>query len=437
MKEILKKLKKTQEDKLFSKLLKKEINYTLKRVGFYGTILGILTASITIHLHISGTYKGYLLPAVWTLISSALIFSMYYLAKREEIKGFAQYLVFIPLISLPTLLYLLAYALTPSGAASYIHGASQYVYFFACALAGVLFSFRFALFAGLLAGTEYFLMYLLAKPELANINADDPILLENLTGMPSFIIKSILLIFTGLVVGIISSNSKRLMKRVIYEERKNSELNRIFGTFLSPAVKEKIISEKKDVIGERKRVAVLFADIRNFTSYSETKSPEKIVNQLNEYFDRMVVCITSIGGIIDKLRGDEIMAAFGGLVKIENPCRAALDAAVLMNEELSKLNQKWQKEGLEGFRHGIGIAFGEVLQGTIGSAFRKDFTVIGDTVNTAARLEKLSKKFEPINIIFTEEVFMNISENYSENIEYLGESEIRGKKNSVKIYGKK
>ena len=110
-------------------------------------------------------------------------------------------------------------------------------------------------------------------------------------------------------------------------KRSRDFMRRVFGQFVSTEVRDKIIAEKNRLVGERREVAVLFSDIRRFTAYSEANEPEQIVRQLNEYFERMVRCISAEGGTVDKFFGDAVMAVFGGLVDLENECDAALRAA--------------------------------------------------------------------------------------------------------------
>ena len=216
--------------------------------------------------------------------------------------------------------------------------------------------------------------------------------------------------------------------------RSRDFLRRVFGQFVSAEVRDKIIAGKNRLVGERKLVAVLFADIRDFTSYSERNEPEQIVRQLNEYFERMVQCITTEGGTVDKFFGDAVMAGFGGVIELEHPCDAALRAALAMRTELAELNRAWSAEGSPEFDNGIGLHFGEVLQGTIGSTDRKEFTIIGDTVNTSARLEALSKEQE--HAILCSTAFGDrLSPDLRARLVELGSVPIRGKSTEIRLLG--
>jgi len=145
--------------------------------------------------------------------------------------------------------------------------------------------------------------------------------------------------------------------------------------------------------GGRRRIVVLFSDIRDFTARSEREDPETLVAQLNEYMTQMVDIIFANGGTLDKFIGDAIMATWGGLedTRSEVMAAAALRAAGEMRAELVRLNAEWEAEGRDGFDTGIGIHIGEAVIGEVGSRERSDFTAIGDAVNLASRIEGLTK----------------------------------------------
>jgi len=181
-------------------------------------------------------------------------------------------------------------------------------------------------------------------------------------------------------------------------------------------------------------VVVLFSDLRGFSTFAERRDPAEVVERLNAYFERMVDAINKEGGVVDKFIGDAIMAIFGGLKQLDNPCEAAVRAAVGMREALTELNASWAKEGLEPFDNGVGIHVGEVLQGPIGSRDRKQFTAIGDAVNSAARLEGLTKTNDQ-PILITDAVHAALPEELQRQFAPLGEVKVKGKRDSLAIFG--
>ena len=156
---------------------------------------------------------------------------------------------------------------------------------------------------------------------------------------------------------------------------------------------------KKDISlgGETREVTVLFCDIRSFTSMSEKMAAADVVSLLNKYFTALGECITKHHGIINKYIGDAIMAIFGAPVESKTHAQDAFLAALEMREALKKINEenasKYKTENLPEIHFGIGIHTGNVFAGTIGASNRMEYTVIGDTVNTASRIESLCKTY--------------------------------------------
>jgi adenylate cyclase len=178
------------------------------------------------------------------------------------------------------------------------------------------------------------------------------------------------------------------------EQMKNEEAVRAnLARYLSPQIVDQIIQNNVQVNlgGDRKEVTVLFSDIRNFTSISESMKPEQLVEFLNEYFTEMARIIFANQGSLDKYIGDAVVAVFGSLIPLENSAGAAIKASIEMMRELVLLNEKWKDRYGFKMEMGIGINTGEVFLGNIGSPERMEFTVIGDTVNTASRFSSLAK----------------------------------------------
>jgi adenylate cyclase len=171
-----------------------------------------------------------------------------------------------------------------------------------------------------------------------------------------------------------------LSRRVV--ERKALE------RFLSSAIVEKILASPDEIHlgGENQTVTVLFADIRNFTRMAEKMAPQKVVELLNEYFTEMTDLIFDNGGTLDKYLGDGIMAVFGAPIARPDDAARSVKTAVEMQRALAQLNLDWENRGQPPVQAGIGVNTGPVTAGNIGSARRMDYTVIGDTVNTASRL---------------------------------------------------
>ena len=196
--------------------------------------------------------------------------------------------------------------------------------------------------------------------------------------------------------GTVAIENAKLVERMKKEEAARVNLAR----YLSPQIVERVIHHdvKVDLGGMRKVVTVMFSDIRNFTSISEARAPDEVVAVLNEYLTAMSLTIFDRQGSIDKFIGDAIMAVFGSLIPLERSSSHAIWAAYDMRRKLPLLNERWSKQYGFMIQMGIGIDTGEVFLGNVGSPERMEFTVIGDTVNRASRLESLTK-FYGVGII--------------------------------------
>ena len=188
------------------------------------------------------------------------------------------------------------------------------------------------------------------------------------------------------------------VRRIVQEQRGREEVNRMFGAYLSPELLKKMLLEKQGaaVRSERRPVTILFSDLRDFTSLSESTGQEELIALLNEYLAAMVECIHEEGGTLHKFIGDAVMAVWGDLTSdgSEADAAKAARAALKMHRRLAELNVGWRQAGRPELRMGIGLNHGAVLVGNIGSPRRMEFTVIGDAVNLASRLESLTKELK-------------------------------------------
>lgn len=207
-----------------------------------------------------------------------------------------------------------------------------------------------------------------------------------------------LLPVAALQLGLLISYLGVLGLRLTGEERERTRLRQIFGRYVSDEVVEKLLASGKqpNLGGEAVTVTVLFSDIRNFTPMSESLAPQEVVELLNNYFSRACEPILEQGGTVDKFIGDAIMAVFGSPVPHPDHARRAITAALSMAERAldfrAWIARRFPDRDWQDFHIGIGIHTGEVVVGNVGSPKRFEFTAIGDTVNTASRLENLTKE---------------------------------------------
>jgi len=199
-----------------------------------------------------------------------------------------------------------------------------------------------------------------------------------------------LIAFSGIAAVALENGqfAERIRKEAL--ERSN------FERFFTPHLAARIASSPDAVKlgGDKRRVAVLFSDIRGFTALSETMNPDQMAALLTEYFTEMVECVFRHGGTLDKFIGDAVMAQWGAPIGEPDDCDRAMQAALDMMEELERLNARWTAEGRPTVAIGIGLNVGDVFAGNIGSDRRLEYTVIGDPVNVSSRLCGAAEKGE-------------------------------------------
>ena len=217
--------------------------------------------------------------------------------------------------------------------------------------------------------------------------------------------------------------AEKLEKEAITRER--------FQRLLSPAIAEQVIAGKVEVAkgGEMRETTILFSDIRGFTSMSESLHPQEVVDMLNEYFERMVEIIFENEGTLDKFVGDEIMALYGApIMHPDDPIRA-VRTAIEMLEKLAEFNAEREALGHPTVKIGIGINTGDVVAGYLGSSRALEYTVIGDAVNTGARLCSVAKSDE---ILISERTYSMVKDHFE--VADLPPTRVKGKAEALRIY---
>jgi len=207
---------------------------------------------------------------------------------------------------------------------------------------------------------------------------------DNLTATHRFEDDDLELLVAFAGIAAVAIENSQLAER----SRREALVRANFERYFAPSLAARIAESPGALTlgGEKRSIAVLFSDIRGFTPLSETMRPDDIAALLSEYFTEMVECVFRNGGTLDKFVGDSVMAQWGAPISAPDDPDRALHAAVEMLEALAALNAKWRREGRPELQVGIGLNYGEAFAGNIGSERRLEFTVIGDTVNTAARL---------------------------------------------------
>lgn len=219
----------------------------------------------------------------------------------------------------------------------------------------------------------------------------------------------------------------------LVEGREKRQVRGLFSRYLSKDVYDQVLANPSlaELGGKRRQMSVLFSDMRGFTSLSERGDPEALVQQLNEYFSRMVDVVFEHRGTLDKFVGDMVMALYGAPLDDEDHAEHAVATAVAMVGALEELNRGWAAEGRPTLGIGIGINSGEMIAGTIGSRQVRSYTVIGDAVNLGARLESLNKEYGT-SIIISEATRLQLRTAWP--LRPLGSVVVKGKSVAVDIY---
>ena len=301
---------------------------------------------------------------------------------------------------------------------------APFIYALFISLSALRLNVWLCIFTGAVAGIEYSLLALYFINQASGASVE-PIL----AGVPHHLFKGFLLVLTGVVTGLVTHQiRKRILSSFSAVEERN-RISRTFGEYVSPEVMDKLLDLKPDLRSENKNVCVMFLDIRNFTGFAEKKSPEEVVQYLESLFEFMIEIVNRHHGIINKFLGDGFMAVFGAPLSDGKDCENALDAA---REILERVHHEVEAGTILPTTVGIGLHAGEAVTGSIGSALRREYTVIGDVVNLAARIEKLNKRFDS-QLLISEIVWQAVSNDHARAVP-MGQVQVKGREQSIQVY---
>jgi class 3 adenylate cyclase len=213
------------------------------------------------------------------------------------------------------------------------------------------------------------------------------------------------------------------------------KIKSIFGKYMNPSIADRILKggEDPDLGGREENLAIIFIDVRGFTTISEQLSAEKVVSLLNTHFSNVIKIVTKYGGEIDKFIGDAALCVFG-LNEDSNPASNAALAAIEIVNSTRESDQTFIDQNLPPIRCVAGVNYGKAIAGNIGSNDRLEFTVIGDSVNIAARLEGITKELKK-DVVISDAVFQKLSTEQQQLFTSEGEHPIRGKEKGILLYG--
>jgi adenylate cyclase len=335
----------------------------------------------------------------------------------------------------PALKYLSAFVETSIPTAGLIIGSyflgpiytfftpAAFIYPLFISLSALRLNVRLCIFTGAVAGLEYSLLAIYFLREAAGAPVD-PVLVA----LPQHLFKGFILFLMGVVTGLVTNQIRKRIRSAFSVVQERNRISRTFGEYVSPEVMSKLLDLKPDLRSESKNVCVMFLDIRNFTGFAEKRSPEEVVEYLESLFEFMIEIVNRHHGIINKFLGDGFMAVFGAPLSDGRDCANALEAA---QEILARVRDEVEAGTILPTTVGIGLHAGEAVTGSIGSALRREYTVIGDVVNLAARIEKLNKRFDS-QLLISEIVWQAVSD--QGNAVPMGQVEVRGREQAIQIY---
>lgn len=299
---------------------------------------------------------------------------------------------------------------------------STFVYFIFILLSTLRLDFTLSAFTGLVAAGEYALIAVVW-------GSTDVRLGESLASFPHHLGKAAILLVSGVAAGFVAQRLRRSFTRAIESVGERQRILGVFGQHVSPEVVARLVAGKTEVRSELREVCVMFLDIRNFTAFAESKSPSEVVDYLNTVFESTIAAVVSHHGIVNKFLGDGFMALFGAPIAEGESCASAVDAAL---DIVARVEALVTEGKIPPTKLGIGLHAGRAVVGNIGSAQRKEYTVIGDVVNVASRIEALNKELGS-TVLASDEVYRG-SGRTDLNATPREDVAIRGRSQAVKIW---
>ena len=321
--------------------------------------------------------------------------------------------------SLPTVV--IALHMSNMGAVQGLAFVGPLLYFVFIILSTLRLEFWLSTFTGFVAAVELLALGLFHPA--ASAAAGEPML-----GLAFLIPRSAIILACGVIAGAVGTQLRRQFEASLAAATARDHITNLFGQHVSPQVVERLLHSGSTAGGDTKQVAVMFVDIRGFTAAARMRSPQEVVDRLDAAFAVLVEIVDRNGGIVNKFLGDGFLALFGAPFDDPEAAQRAVTAAreMLAAIEQHNVGNAWP------LRIGIGIHLGDVVAGSVGSPRRKEYTVIGDTVNFASRIEGLNKEFGS-QLLISDAVHQAI-DNADAGAVSLGDVPVRGYDQPVKVW---
>jgi adenylate cyclase len=343
-----------------------------------------------------------------------------YLRRDRQLPPVIPYLNVAIETSFPTILLALFAYTMPADVA--LTSATLLGYFFFIILSALSLDFRLSVFAGVVAAAGYVALILIFRDQLPLGPGQSP------EHRVAYIMRPVLLLVGGVIAGLVAARIRSGILRSLQAAEERQRIVQMFGQHVSPAVVNQLLAQPTGLQTELRDVCILVLDIRDFTAFAETTGPDSVVNYLNQLWGKAVGIVNRHHGVVNKFLGDGFMAVFGAPLVMGNHCQNAITAA---RELVAEIKRATDAGEIPPTRIGIGLHSGEALVGNIGSTERREYTVIGDVVNVAFRIEQLNKELNS-NFLVSESVQETAGK--LDGVESSVSLPIRGRNAPVRIY---
>jgi len=299
-----------------------------------------------------------------------------------------------------------------------------YLYFIIITLSTLSLEFKISASIGILAAFEYLIIFFILKEEFENV--DNVIIYNNIVFHFG---KAVLFIVGGVIAGLVAEQIKKKILKVNYALLERNKVINMFGQQISSTIVDVLLENDNEIKSQRNFVCIMFLDIRGFTPFAEKKEPEEIIKYQNNVFGFMIEIINKHNGIINQFLGDGYMATFGAPLSVGNDSQNAVNAALEIIEELKTKNENSE---FPQTKIGIGLHSGFVVAGNVGTDIRKQYSISGNTVILASRIEQLNKKYNS-QLLISKEVLDKVTIHDTE-IKNHGEIKLKGREEPLEIY---
>jgi len=334
----------------------------------------------------------------------------------------ARYMNALVEVSVPTIV--IYYAASVFGPIPALVVPPAMLYYLFIVLSALRLDVWICVFTGAVAAAQYLTisLFFIAQP-------GSDVMPAVLTSPGMNIGRAAVIMLAGIATAFVTLQIRRRITNALSEVEERNRIIGLFGQHVSPAVVERLIDQQTVFTSESRDVCIMFLDIRDFTQFAEKKDPQEVVSYLNSLFEFMVESVNRHEGIINKFLGDGFMAVFGAPISSGEDARNAVACA---REIVQRVEQFVNDGQIDPTRVGIGLHAGQAVTGNIGTLERQEYTIIGDVVNLASRIEQLNKRFDS-QLLVSQSVWQELDEVQQQGTT-LGAVDVRGHDIPVEVY---